>query len=91
MEITDKYSQPAVLPFKSVAGALLFSAFLGPIGVLYATFWGGVILIVLAFIVISAQYAVPIIVVWLVGCIWSVASVNKYNKKRLLEMQNQRK
>ena len=69
------------LPFKSVAGALLFSVLLGPIGLLYSSFRGGVIMIILGFIVACAKYPVPIVMVWLISCIWSVAAVNKYNGK----------
>lgn len=37
---TPMQTQPA-LPYKSVAAALLFSVILGPVGLLYASFWGG--------------------------------------------------
>lgn len=68
------------LPLKSVAGALLFSIFLGPIGLLYATTMGGTIMIVLGFIIACYQYPIPIILVWLGSCIWSVAATNRYNR-----------
>ena len=73
------------LPLKTVAGALLFSVFLGPIGLLYASSLGGVIMICLAFIVFSSQYLVPKILVWLISCIWSVIATNYYNKKIILK------
>ena len=67
------------LPFKSVAGALLFSVILGPVGLLYSSFLGGVIMIIVGFIVACAKYPIPILMVWLISCIWSVSAVNKYN------------
>jgi hypothetical protein len=70
-----------VLPFKNLAGALLFTVFLGPIGLLYASSFGGILMIVLGFIVVCAKFMVPIVLVWLISCIWSVLAVNKYNKK----------
>jgi len=71
------------LPFKSVAGALLFSAILGPVGLLYASMVGGLVMILLGFIVLSAKLLVPILLVWVGSCVWSVAATNRYNKKIL--------
>ena len=69
------------LPLKSVAGALLFSVILGPVGLLYSSFLGGVIMSILGFIVVCVKYPVPIAIVWLISCMWSVAAVNKYNAR----------
>lgn len=71
------------LPLKSLAGALLFGTFLGPIGLLYATTTGGIIMIILEFIAICSKLPVPIIFVWVGACIWSVVATNKHNKKVL--------
>jgi hypothetical protein len=71
------------LPLKNVALALLFAALLGPIGLLYSTFWGGFCMILVAFVVVAAMYPVPIIIMWLLCCVWSVGAVNRYNKKLL--------
>ena len=76
-------SRNPVLPFKSVAGALLFSALLGPIGLLYASVLGGVTMIILGFIVLCSKLWVPVAFVWVGSCIWSTAAVNRYNKKIL--------
>lgn len=69
------------LPFKSAAIALLFSIFFGPIGLLYSSTVGGAILILLAFIGFCLKKFVTVIIFWLIACIWSVAAVNKYNRK----------
>jgi hypothetical protein len=69
------------LPLKNLAGALLFTVFLGPIGLLYASSLGGIVMIVLGFIVACCKYTVPIVFVWLISCIWSVVAVNRYNRK----------
>lgn len=76
-----KYKQ--FYPFKSVAGALLFSVLLGPVGMLYSTVWGGAVMIFFGFIVVSIKFIVPIALVWLISCIWSVAATNRYNAKLL--------
>ncbi len=78
-----------VMPFKSVAVALLFSAALGPVGLLYATSLGGIIMIILGFIIVCTKLIVPIIMVWLGSCIWSVLATNRYNKQILLALQGQ--
>lgn len=82
MDLQQQKFKPT-LPFKSVAVALLFSTLLGPVGLLYASVLGGVIMIVLGFIVISSNLMVPIILVWLISCIWSTAATNQYNTKLL--------
>ncbi len=69
------------LPQKSVAIALLFSVILGPVGLLYASFWGGLSMIVVAIIVISGRFLFLTMVLWLICCIWSVGAVEAYNKR----------
>jgi hypothetical protein len=71
------------LPFKSVAVALLFCAFLGPVGVLYSSLIGGIVMILLGLIVLRAKLLGPIILVWLISCIVGVAFANRVNKKIL--------
>lgn len=70
-----------VLPPKSLAGALLFSVFLGPIGLLYASTIGGVIMIIIGFIAGCSMLPIPILIIWLSSCVWSVIATNKHNKK----------
>lgn len=69
------------LPLKSVAVALLFAVFLGPVGLLYATSLGGIIMIPVGFFILCTKLWVPILFVWLISCIWSVVATNRYNKK----------
>lgn len=74
-------------PYKSVAVALLFSVLLGPVGLLYASFWGGVVMIMMGIVVVSNLFLFPIILVWLISCVWAVGSVETYNKKLLIEIK----
>ncbi len=74
-------SQQLVPPFKSVAVALLFTAFLGPVGLLYASFWGGFMMIFVTMVVVSSKLPLPIFVAWVICCIWGVGAVEKYNQK----------
>ena len=57
---------------KSVAAALLFAVILGPVGLLYSSFWGGVIMIPLTVIVVCSKFAFPFVIAWLISCIWAV-------------------
>lgn len=78
-------SQSFVPPFKSVAVALLFSVLLGPIGLLYSSYWGGFFMIFAAILVASVKYPFPMLLTWIVCSIWAVGAVEKYNQK-LLQM-----
>jgi len=73
------------LPFKSVAIALLFSVILGPVGLLYASYWGGIIMVVLGFIVICSHLWVPIVLLWIICCIWAVGATNRFNRKLMIQ------
>ena len=72
---------PQRLPFKSVAGALLLCVFLGPIGLLYATTVGGIIMMIVTVAIVPSKLPVPIAIVWLACCIWSVIAANRFNQK----------
>lgn len=71
------------LPYKSVAIALLFSVILGPVGLLYASFWGGFIMIPLSVVTFSGHFYSIAALLWLTCCIWSVGAVERYNRKLL--------
>ena len=71
------------MPFKSLAGALLLSIFFGPVGLLYASTLGGIVMIILGCITVSSLLPVPMMIVWLGSCVWSVVATNQYNKKML--------
>lgn len=69
------------MPYKSVAGALLFSVLLGPIGLLYASVMGGIVMISLSIYAVSNQFYFVTFLCWVISCIWSVAAVESHNKK----------
>lgn len=75
-------------PYKSVAAALIFSVILGPVGLLYASFWGGFIMIAIGMVVVSSKLIFPIILLWLVCSIWAAGAVEAYNKKILNREQH---
>jgi hypothetical protein len=78
----------AALPYKSVAIALLFTILVGPLGLLYASFWGGITMILLGLVVVSSKFIFPIILLWIVCCIWSVRAIETYNNMLAKTIQN---
>ena len=72
-------------PYKSVAGALLFSVLLGPVGLLYASFWFGLFMISFTVFVFANQFYFVAFLAWLLCCIISVAAVESHNKKVSIE------
>jgi hypothetical protein len=71
------------LPFKSVAASLLFTVLFGPIGLLYASFWGGLLMVTLGVIMLCARFFFLLLLVWLISCMWGVKAVERYNKQLL--------
>lgn len=76
------------LPFKSPAGALLLSLFLGPVGLLYATTLGGVVMLVIGVVIVPTKLPVPIAILWLGCCIWSVVAANRFNQMLMQKINN---
>ena len=70
-----------ILPFKSVAIALVFTVLLGPLGLLYASMRGGIVMLLVGLVVISSKLLFPIILLWVICCIWAVKSVENYNQR----------
>lgn len=81
-------SQLLVPPFKSVSTALLFTVFLGPVGLLYSSFWGGFLMIFVSMVVVSSKLPLPIFLAWAICNIWGVGAVESHNR-RLLQPQAQ--
>lgn len=65
---------------KNIAVALLFSVILGPVGLLYSSFGGGVTMILIGLMVGSAKLMTLLAIVWLISCIWAVGAANRYNQ-----------
>lgn len=79
--MTHAQFSTTTLPFKSVAAALLFTVILGPIGLLYASFWGGFVMILLGLFLVPGKFFTPLGLLWIICCIWSVGAVESYNRK----------
>jgi hypothetical protein len=72
-------------PNKCIIAAILMPLFLGPIGLLYSSFLGAIImlLLMLGCIPLGQKGGSVALLLWVVGIFWSVLSANRYNKKML--------
>lgn len=70
----------AVYP-KSVAVALLFTVLLGPLGLLYASLRGGIILMILGIAFACMHFYFLTFMIWLSACVWAVAAVESRLKR----------
>ncbi|MGD9107858.1 MAG: hypothetical protein PVI75_01645 [Gammaproteobacteria bacterium] len=71
-----------VKPQKSFMAAILLSLFLGPVGLLYAGFWSGVIMTILMIGVVFVPKIgnLLFLLLWFIGPYWSVFVCTKHNK-----------
>ncbi len=66
---------------KSMVVALILTFLFGPLGLLYATVPGALILLVLTIVIGFFTLGIGFIVGWLASMIWAVISVNSNNSK----------
>lgn len=82
MENSDKNVQIIVTrPTKSVGIGLLLTFLFGPIGMLYATVWGGLLMMVVNLVVGIATFGIGLVITWPIQLIWVALSIRSYNKK----------
>lgn len=65
---------------KSVGIALILTLLFGPLGLLYSTVKGGLILIVVGAVLGILTLGMAFIVVWPISIVWSYFAVKKYNE-----------
>jgi hypothetical protein len=72
-----------VNPQKSLVAAIFLSLFFGPVGMLYAGFWHGVIMtaLMILFPFVPKIGYILFIILWLVGPYWSVLVCSRYNDR----------
>lgn len=72
-------------PTKSLVAAVLMPLFLGPIGLLYSSFLGAIVMLFLLLLCIplGQKGGGVAVMLWVIGVFWSVFSANRYNKKWL--------
>lgn len=66
---------------KSVGIALLLTFIFGPIGMLYSTVWGGLIMLLINLPIAILTLGLGLIFTWPIQLIWAALAVRSYNKK----------
>lgn len=79
--MNSEIQRPILPPFRSAAAALLFCIAFGPVGLLYASLTGGIILMGAGLFLLRAHLFVLFGVVWLIACVWGVAATQWHNRR----------
>jgi hypothetical protein len=68
---------------KSVALSLILTFFFGPLGMLYSTIWGAVVMIVLSIPAFIITFGHAGFIIWPVSMIWGAWATHRYNQRLL--------
>lgn len=68
---------------KSVGVAVALTFFFGPLGLLYSSVMGGLIMLAVTFLVVLFTAGLGLIITHPICIIWGVVAANDYNKKLL--------
>lgn len=71
----------AAQPEKSVPAALVLAFLFGPLGLLYASVWGGIILIITAILTLPLTAGLAALVLWPVSMIWAAMAAMASKRK----------
>jgi predicted RND superfamily exporter protein len=71
-----------VLQRKSVGAAVLLAILFGPLGMLYATVPGALVMIVISLVLGIATAGFSVLIVWPVCIIWAAIAAQSYNDGR---------
>jgi putative Ca2+/H+ antiporter (TMEM165/GDT1 family) len=74
---------------KSVMLALILTFFFGPLGMLYSTILGGIVMLVLAAVVGFFTAGFGLFFVWPIQMLWAGIAAGNYNKSQLANVQRQ--
>jgi len=73
---------------KSMGVAIILTVLFGPLGMLYSTILGGIIMCVISLIVALITAGLGLVLTWPICIIWAAVATSSFNKKLL---QGQRK
>lgn len=68
---------------KSVGIAILLTVLFGPLGMLYSTVLGAVVMIIVSVVTALLTFGLGLLVTWPVCVIWGAAAATSHNKKLL--------
>ena len=72
-----------VTPTKNMGTSIILTILFGPLGMLYSTIWGGVIMFIISAIVGILTIGLGLIITWPICVIWAAVATSSYNKKLL--------
>ena len=81
MEQNQPTSVVIIKSSKSVVLAIILSALVGPLGMLYSTIKGAIIMFIIGLFFAIIDVTPLLIMAWVIDIIWSIIAVNSYNEK----------
>ena len=76
----DQNKRIVVETKKNMGIAMILTFLFGPLGMLYSTVKGGIIMMVISVVVALLTVGVGLFVTWPVCLVWTYIAVNKYNE-----------
>ncbi|MBK6264127.1 hypothetical protein JKA74_03680 [Marivirga sp. S37H4] len=70
-----------VVKQKSMGLTIILSFLFGPLGMLYSTIIGGVVMFVISVLVGIFTLGLGLIITWPIGVIWAALATNNHNKR----------
>jgi len=86
--MTQQTQRTVVTPTKSMGIALLLTVLLGPLGMLYSTVLGALVMIVISVVVAVVTLGLGLLLTWPISTVWAAIATSRYNR-RLLEGHRQ--
>jgi hypothetical protein len=68
---------------KSMGVAIILTVIFGPLGMLYSTILGGIIMGIISLIVGVLTFGIGLVITWPICVIWAAVAANSYNNKLL--------
>ena len=86
--MSDQTSKPVVvIPTKSVGISVLLTVLFGPLGMLYSTVGGAIVMILVNLVVGFLTAGLGLLLTWPICVVWGVMAVNAHNRRLLAGSQ----
>ena len=79
----ERPQRVVVTPTKSMGISIILTVLFGPVGMLYSTIWGGIIMGVISLLVGIFTLGLGLLITWPICLIWAALATSSYNKKLL--------
>jgi len=77
-----------VVATKSVGVSILLTVLFGPLGMLYSTVSGGVIMLIATLVLAVFTFGLGVLITWPICIIWGAVATNSYNEKLVAGARN---